>query len=163
MHPIVHKTLTATLFATLGAATVFGSQVLARSDAPNGQGGQGQHGPMGRFSDIVEQLDLTDAQKADLVDLRAAMQDRFQAQRSERMEIARALSDSLDKGTVDRKAILGLVDRQAEARRKATGDTVEDLLDFYETLDETQQALVRARLDTWCQGGGRGYRGGQGR
>ena len=162
MHPIIHKALTATLFATLGAATVFGSQVLARSDSPSAQG------PQGRLSDLVEQLDLTDAQKADLVDLRAAMRDRFQDQRSERMEIAQAISDSLDAGTVDRKTLHGLVDRQAEARRKATSETVDDLLDFYETLDETQQALVRARLDTWCQsrsgaGGGRGYRGGQGR
>ena len=157
MHPIIRKTVFATLFAALGGISVLGSQAIARDGA-----GAGSQGSMGRFADVVAELNLTDDQKADLVDLKTSIRDRFSDARTERSGTMRALVDAITADHIDRTALHTVVDTQAAARIQATHATVDDVLDFYENLDATQQALVKERAATFCEHRGQGQGQGQG-
>lgn len=152
MRTLVHTLLIAAFSATLGGAAVLTGQAVA--------GGYGGRGMTGRFTEVMEELDLTDAQKADLLDLRTSLQDQWHGMRDERGECLEVISGALDQDPVDRNAIHAAMDARLEARKAVLHGSVDDVLDFYDTLDATQRATLRARVQE--RRGGRGPHGGHG-
>lgn len=151
------KLVLAGLVASLG----FGTVALAKG-GPGGPGGP--HGsPMMR---IIQDLDLTDAQKEEAQAIRDSVRAEKEAAHEAREAFMDGMLEELATGAPDRARITALEDAAHAAMTDAATARTQALLDFYDTLTpEQQQQLVaeleegRARMQEHREEG-RGGRGG---
>jgi protein CpxP len=122
------------------------------------RGGQGREG--GRGAMLMEKLDLTDAQKKDIGELRAKQQAAMQSLRDQMQKLAVEFRDLRDSNDPQAEAVreeMRKVREELQARRMAHHADVEKLLtpDQKKELDELRAARRdRMRGERRGQGGG---------
>lgn len=104
-----------------------------------------------RIEQLLEELDLTEAQKADARELRERVHEQRQDLRDDRRGRADDLAELLSARKLDRSAVHALVNEGVAERAKAADAMTNELLDFYATLSPEQQKIIVDRLDELAQ------------
>ncbi len=125
-------------FTTLGATATLTAGAIA--GAHRG-GGPASHGAM-KFAHAMASLDLTEAQREMLSDLREDARTAARAAKDGGDETS-LFADAIENGKpIDRQAVHTAID-EAAARRTTVAHTVADgLLDLYASLDKDQKAQL---------------------
>jgi hypothetical protein len=95
---------------------------------------------------LVQDLDLTAAQTADLKQIKADVTERYHQARADRLDTFASLVDKIDADEPDREGVHALADARIDAIAASVHTTVDDVLDFVETLDDSQRETLVTRL-----------------
>ena len=112
--------------------------------ADRGERGERRGSPM---AELFEGVELTDAQKAQLVELRQQGKAERQAQREDHGGRIGLLEDMLAEDTIDRDAIYEQIEARVAERRQAALDGATVMMDFLETLEPAQRATLASNLE----------------
>ena len=147
----IRKITMAAGFASIGAFSAIGLQAIADPEAESqtmgqeqrehrgqGQGAQQRQGQKGApFMRLMDKLELTEAQEAELEALRDAHKDERQASRED--VSMRGVLEMLADQSLDRSEIHRVIDDRAASQTELMHDHVDDYIDFIESLDSAQQ------------------------
>lgn len=135
----MYKTFRTAIFAigftTLGATAGVTASAIA---APN-RGAKGAPGIM-KFAYAIGSLDLTEAQKGMLEDLRDEVRSELRLSREGKGDEAQMVSDAVVRGeTIDREVLHTVIDETAAARLAMAHKVLDGVLDVYDSLDTEQK------------------------
>ena len=100
-----------------------------------------------RVEQLLEELNLSDAQKADAKALRDNVREQRAGLKHDRQGRADDLAKLLSARKLDRTAVHDLVHEGMDAREKVADQITDEVLDFYATLNADQQKVILDRLD----------------
>ena len=126
-------------FTLLGGLLATGAGALA--------GGRRAGERRERVEQLLEELDLTEAQRADARALRDSVREQRAGLEEDRQARAGDLSRLLRAQKLDRAAVHALVHEGVAAREKVADQITDEALDFYATLSADQQEILLDRLD----------------
>ena len=98
-----------------------------------------ERSPAARIDFIAEHLDLSDAQRQGLLDLRKALRTSRGDVRDERDQVRDAMLAELAKPSFDRAAMLALIDQRNAQRRERIVQSAEQVHTYLMTLDPSQR------------------------
>jgi Spy/CpxP family protein refolding chaperone len=148
-------------FATLGAITTIGTQAVAQQGYGPGMGqgygssqGYGQHqamrargGMMGMLTSLAEDLELSDEQKALGRELRDELRGLMDDHRGARSADREAILELLQAEQVDSKALHAVIDDRIARQAEMQHAVADAAVDFYESLDLEQRAVLLDRAE----------------
>lgn len=131
------------ILATFTAAAVLavGGSAFARPGGHHGFGG-GPH----RLMKLVEKLDLTDAQKSMLEDMREEAKKSWKANHAKMQETRLAIAEEVEKPVVDQTKLTALSEQHLELMRQNMQARIRDFAKFHQTLSPKQKAELATRL-----------------
>lgn len=131
------------ILATLTAAAVLGigGSAFARPGGHHGFGG-GPH----RLMKLVETLDLTDAQKAMLEELRAEAKKSWKANHAKMEETRLSIAEEIEKPVIDQTKLVALSEQHLDSMRQNMQARIRDFAKLHATLTPKQKQELAARL-----------------
>jgi Spy/CpxP family protein refolding chaperone len=161
----VQKALFALVFLGLGSVgTLAGSALATPGGGPQGggqqAGGRGG-GKAAMVEKLVQDLNLSPEQMAKGEEVKERVSARMKDMRQQRKAGFEELANELSSGPVDRKAVHKLADRRLDTMSNNIHASIDDILDFVDTLDPQQKETLVNDLRTIKSGSGsrRGARG----
>jgi hypothetical protein len=153
----VRNALFASVFLGLGSVGTLAGSALA-TPGDGGRGGRG--GAKAAMVDkLVQDLNLDAAQMAKGQDVKEKITTRMRDVRQERKAGFEELANELASGQVDRRAIHRLADRRLDAMANDIHASIDDILDFVDTLDPQQKETLVNGLRTMKSASGSSRRG----
>lgn len=136
--------MTIKTFTTALGFTLFGALLATGAGALAG----GRHGDdrRERLEQLLQDLDLSETQKADARELRGQIREQRQGLHADRQARAEDLAKLLSAKKLDRGAVHDLVHEGLDAREKVADQITDEVLDFYATLEPEQQKVIVDRL-----------------
>jgi hypothetical protein len=154
------KALFALVFVGLGSVGTLAGSALATP----GQGGTGGRsgGRSAMVEQLVQDLNLSAEQMAKGQEVKERVTARMKDMRQQRKAGFEELANELANGPIDRRAVHKLADRRLDAMGSNIHASIDDILDFVDTLDPQQKETLINELRTIKSGSGsrRGARGG---
>ena len=154
------KALFALVFVGLGSVgTVAGSAVATPGDP---QAGARSSGMSAMVEKLVQDLNLTPEQMEKGREVRDRVTARMRDMRKQRKAGFEELANELSNGPIDRRAVHKLADRRLDTMANNIHASIDDILDFVDTLDAQQKETLINDLRTIKRGSGsrRGARSG---
>ena len=159
------KALFALVFVGLGSVgTLAGNALATPGGGPQagGQAGGRGGGKAAMVEKLVQDLNLTPEQMTKGQEVKERVSARMKDMRQQRKAGFEELANELSNGPVDRKAVHKLADRRLDTMSNNIHASIDDILDFVDTLDPQQKETLVNDLRTMRGGSGsrHGARGG---
>ncbi len=139
------KALFALVFVGLGSVgTLAGSALAMPGDSSGGRGGR-SGGRSAMIETLVQDLHLDAAQMAKGQEVKDRIKDRMRAMREERTAGLEEVAGELGSDRIDRRAIDKVADRRLDAMANNIHASIDDILDFVDTLDPQQKETLVER------------------
>lgn len=129
---------------------------LVKASGDYGLCGRGFHPPffkkefperiLNRMDNKVEELNLSEVQKEKYAQLRASFKADFEEMRSGRYKFMKDLRAIMDQKEPDMQRLAGLVKDRLNRMPDQIGTHLDQLVDFYNILNEEQRAMVLKRM-----------------
>jgi Spy/CpxP family protein refolding chaperone len=100
-----------------------------------------------RLMAMAEELELSDEQLERLEAVRELMRERRQERRDRRGTGYSVVMDALDDGQVDPDGIHASIDERLDAKRATAHAVADEMIGFYESLDEEQRATMAEQME----------------
>jgi Spy/CpxP family protein refolding chaperone len=155
------KALFALVFVGLGSVgTLAGSALATPGGGAQAGGRSGAKSAM--VENLVQDLNLSAEQMAKGQEVKDRVSARMRDMRKQRKAGVEELANELSNGPIDRRAIHKLADRRLDTMASNIHASIDDILDFVDTLDPQQKETLINDLRTIKSGSGsrRGARGG---
>ena len=159
------KALFALVFAGLGSVGTLAGSALATPGGGPQAGGAQAGGRSGGHSAVMEKLvqdlNLTPDQMEKGQEVKDRVSARMRDMRQQRKAGFEELANELSNGPIDRKSVHKLADRRLDTMANNIHASIDDILDFVDTLDPNQKETLINDLRTIKSGSGsrRGARG----
>lgn len=142
------------ILATLTAAAVLamGGAAFARPGGHHGFGG-GPH----RLLKLAEKLDLTDAQKTMLEEMRAEAKKSWKDKHAKMQETRLAIAEEIEKPVIDQTKLAALSEQHMEVMRQNMQARIRDFAKFHQTLTPKQKQELASRLREMKRPEGKGH------
>ena len=118
--------------------------------------GRGSHPPffrkafrerlLSRMDDKMEELNLSEEQKEKYAQLKTSFKADFEEMRSGRSQFMNEIKAVIDEKNPDMQRVAGLVKTRLNRIPDRVGTNLDQLVDFYNILNEEQKAKVLARM-----------------
>ena len=156
------KALFALVFVGLGSVGTLAGSALATPGDGGGRTAGKSGGRSAMIEKLVQDLNLDAAQMAKGQEVKERITARMSDMRQQRKAGFEELANELASGPVDRRAVHKLADRRLDAMANNIHASIDDILDFVDTLDPQQKEMLITDLRTIKSGSGsrRGARGG---
>lgn len=128
--------------SALAGALAFGGMAMARG--PGGPGGPGG----AHMKQLLEKLDLDDAQTEQAQELRQASMEAHQEMEAGREQAMDSLMDELASDEPNRKAVHSTIDEGVEAMADMLHDRADAMLDLVETFTPEQRDTLVTELES---------------
>ena len=155
------KALKVLVFAGLGSVgTLAGSALATPGGGPEASARGG--GKSAMVEKLVQDLNLTPEQMEKGQEVKDRVTARMRDMRQQRKAGFEELANELSSGPIDRRAVHKLADRRLDTMASNIHASIDDILDFVDTLDPQQKETLINDLRTIKSGSGsrRGARGG---
>lgn len=155
------KALFALVFVGLGSVGTLAGSALATPGGGAQTGGRGG-AKSAMVETLVQDLNLSAEQMAKGQEVKERVAARMKDMRQQRKAGFEELANELASGQIDRRAVHKLADRRLDAMASSIHASIDDILDFVDTLDPQQKETLINDLRTIKSGSGsrRGARGG---
>lgn len=149
----IQKALFALVFVGLGSVGTLAGSAVANPGGGSQAGGR-SGGKSAMVEKLVQDLNLTPEQMQKGQEVKDRVSARMRDSRQQRKAGFEELANELSNGPIDRRAVHKLADRRLDTMANNIHASIDDILDFVDTLDPQQKETLINDLRTMKSGSG---------
>lgn len=149
----IQKALFALVFVGLGSVGTLAGSAVANPGGGSQAGGR-SGGKSAMVEKLVQDLNLTPEQMQKGQEVKDRVSARMRDSRQQRKAGFEELANELSNGPIDRRAVHKLADRRLDTMANNIHASIDDILDFVDTLDPQQKETLINDLRTIKSGSG---------